>query len=289
MSGRSRVKISNICTVQRPTPRSEVRCSINSSSVSIVAALAVDFMRRRRFMSWQTIKSALREGATGSLEAVAACACAGILVGVFILTGLGNRFVDLVLAYGQQHLVLTLIIVMLVTILLGFPLPTVPAYILTAAVGAPVMVKLGVPMLAAHMFIMYYACVSTLTPPVALAAFTAAGIAGSDPDKTGWLATRLSIAAYIVPFVFIFNPAILWAGPWYDILRATAMGFASAYGLAGAANSNFNPLCRIIVFAAAIAVLNRDWTINLGGIAVMAAVIAWQNLVAQRAIGSAGR
>ena len=265
------------------------RSVMQSAIVSIVAALAVDFMRRRRFMSWQTIKSALREGATGSLEAVAACACAGILVGVFILTGLGNRFVDLVLAYGQQHLVLTLIIVMLVTILLGFPLPTVPAYILTAAVGAPVMVKLGVPMLAAHMFIMYYACVSTLTPPVALAAFTAAGIAGSDPDKTGWLATRLSIAAYIVPFVFIFNPAILWAGPWYDILRATAMGFASAYGLAGAANSNFNPLCRIIVFAAAIAVLNRDWTINLGGIAVMAAVIAWQNLVAQRAIGSAGR
>ncbi|OGA40034.1 MAG: hypothetical protein A3G24_25165 [Betaproteobacteria bacterium RIFCSPLOWO2_12_FULL_62_13] len=265
------------------------RSVMQSAIVSILAALAVDFMRRRRFMSWQTIKSALREGATGSLEAVAACACAGILVGVFILTGLGNRFVDLVLAYGQQHLVLTLIIVMLVTILLGFPLPTVPAYILTAAVGAPVMVKLGVPMLAAHMFIMYYACVSTLTPPVALAAFTAAGIAGSDPDKTGWLATRLSIAAYIVPFVFIFNPAILWAGPWYDILRATAMGFASAYGLAGAANSNFNPLCRIIVFAAAIAVLNRDWTINLGGIAVMAAVIAWQNLVAQRAIGSAGR
>lgn len=265
------------------------RSVMQSAIVSILLALAVDFIRRRRFMRWEAIRSALKEGATGSLEAVAACACAGILVGVFVLTGLGNRFVDLVLAYGQEYLVLTLIIVMLVTILLGFPLPTVPAYILTAAVGAPVMVKLGVPMLAAHMFIMYYACVSTLTPPVALAAFTAAGIAGSDPNKTGWLATRLSIAAYIVPFVFIFNPAILWSGPWYDILRAAVMGFAGAYALAGAVNSNLNPFGRTILFAAAIAVLHRDWKVSLAGIAVMAAVIAWRNLVAQRAIGSTGR
>ncbi len=258
------------------------RSVVQAAVASIFVALAVDFVRRRRFMSWKTIGAALKEGATGSLEAVAACACAGILVGVFGLTGLGNRFVDLVLAYGQDYLVLTLLIVMLVTILLGFPLPTVPAYILTAAVGAPVMVKLGVPMLAAHMFIMYYACVSTLTPPVALAAYTAAGIAGSDPNQTGWLATRLSIAAYIVPFAFIFNPAILWSGPWYDILRATVLAVASAYGLAGAANSNFNPLGRIIMFAAAIAVLNPNWMVGLAGIAAMAAVMGWQMRAARR-------
>jgi TRAP-type uncharacterized transport system fused permease subunit len=193
---------------------------------------------------------------------------------VFILTGLGNRFVDLVLVYGQQYLVLTLVIVMLVTLLLGFPLPTVPAYILTAAVGAPIMVKLGVPMLAAHMFIMYFACVSTLTPPVALAAYTAAGIAGSDPNRTGWLATRLSVAAYIVPFVFIFNPAILWSGPWYDVLRAAVMGFAGAYGLAGAVNSNLNPAARMVMFAAAVAALHRDWVVSFAGIGIMAVVVA---------------
>ncbi len=257
------------------------RSVVQSAVISVAVALAVDVIRRRRFMSWEAINSALKEGATGSLEAVAACACAGILVGVFILTGLGNRFVDLVLAYGQNYLIATLIIVMLVTILLGFPLPTVPAYILTAAVGAPVMVKLGVPMLAAHMFIMYYACVSTLTPPVALAAFTAAGIAGSDPDKTGWLATRLSVAAYIVPFAFLFNPAILWSGPWYDILGATVMAVAAAYGLAGAVNSNFSPVCRIVMFAAAIAVLNHEWTVVFAGLAAMAAAIAWQSALAR--------
>ena len=258
------------------------RSVMQSAIVSIFVALAIDLIRRRRFMSWSAIKDALKEGATGSLEAVAACACAGILVGVFILTGLGNRFVDLVLVYGQQYLVLTLVIVMLVTLLLGFPLPTVPAYILTAAVGAPIMVKLGVPMLAAHMFIMYYACVSTLTPPVALAAYTAAGIAGSDPNRTGWLATRLSIAAYIVPFVFIFNPAILWSGPWYDILRAAVMGFASAYGLAGAVNSNLNPAARMALFAAAVAALHGDWRANLAGLTVMAAVVAVSSTLSRR-------
>jgi len=266
----------------------EGRSVVQSAVISIIVALAVDFVRRRRFMGWRKIMSSLEEGAKGSVEAVAACACAGILVGVFILTGLGNNFVDLVLAYGQQYLVLTLLIVMLVTIFLGFPLPTVPAYILTAAVGAPIMVKLGVPLLAAHLFIMYYACVSTLTPPVALAAFTAAGIAGSDPNKTGWLATRLSIAAYIVPFVFIYNPAILWSGPWYDVLRAAVMGVAGAYGMAGAVNSNFHPLCRIAMFAAAVAVLNRSWAVTLLGIAILAAVMCWQTMVARRAPRSAG-
>ncbi len=264
------------------------RSVMQSAVVSILVALAVDFIRRRRFMSREAIKAALKEGATGSLEAVAACACAGILVGVFTLTGLGNRFVDLVLAYGQNHLLVTLATVMLVTILLGFPLPTVPAYILTAAVGAAVMVKLGVPVLAAHMFIMYYACVSTLTPPVALAAFTAAGIAGSDPNKTGWLATRLSIAAYVVPFVFIYNPAILWSGAWYDILRAALMGFAGAYGLAGAVNSNYHPLARIIMLIAAAAVLHRDWRVSLAAVTVMAAIVLWQSMAVQRAQRSGG-
>jgi TRAP transporter 4TM/12TM fusion protein len=259
------------------------RSVVQSAVVSVLVAIAVDFARRRRFMSRDVILKAFKEGATGSIEAVAACACAGILVGVFVLTGLGNRFVDLVLAYGQNHLAATLVIVMLVTIVLGFPLPTVPAYILTAAVGAPVMVKLGVPMLAAHLFIMYYACVSTLTPPVALAAFTAAGIAGSDPNRTGWVATRLSIAAYIVPFVFIFNPAILWTGAWMDILRATIMAFAGAYGLAGAANGNTGPVSRIVMFAAAVAVLNQDGAVVLAGIAALAIVLAWQGMLARRA------
>ena len=246
---------------------------VQAALASIGVALIADFIRRRRFMALREILNSLQEGAVGAIEAVAACACAGILVGVFSLTGVGNRFVDLVLAYGQNQLVVALIMTMVVTILLGFPLPTVAAYIITAAVGAPILVHLGVPQLAAHMFIMYYACVSTLTPPVALAAFTAASIAGSDPNKTSWIATRLSVAAYIVPFVFIYNPAILWAGPWYDILRALVMCLIAGYAFAGATNSNYGALARILMFCAAIAMLAPVILVNVAGVVLVAAVL----------------
>jgi TRAP transporter 4TM/12TM fusion protein len=249
------------------------RSVVQAALASIGVALIADFIRRRRFMALREILKSLQEGAIGALEAVAACASAGILVGVFTLTGVGNRFVDLVLAYGQNQLVLALIMTMVVTILLGFPLPTVAAYIITAAVGAPVLIHLGVPQLAAHMFIMYYATVSTLTPPVALAAYTAASIAGSDPNRTSWIATRLSVAAYIVPFVFIYNPAILWAGSWYDILRALVMSLAAGYAFAGATNSNYGTLVRILMFCAAIAMLAPVILANVAGVALVVAVL----------------
>jgi len=249
------------------------RSVVQAALVSVGVALIADFIRRRRFMALREILRSLQEGAIGALEAVAACASAGILVGVFALTGVGNRFVDLVLAYGQNQLVLALIMTMVVTILLGFPLPTVAAYIITAAVGAPVLIHLGVPQLAAHMFIMYYATVSTLTPPVALAAYTAASIAGSDPNRTSWIATRLSVAAYIVPFVFIYNPAILWAGSWYDILRALVMSLAAGYAFAGATNSNYGTLVRILMFCAAIAMLAPVILANVAGVALVVAVL----------------
>ena len=245
------------------------RSVVQSALVAIGVALVADFIRRFRFMAPAAIIAALREGGVGSLEAVAACACSGILVGVFALTGLGNRFVDLVLAYGQNQREIALCLVMLVTILLGFPLPTVAAYVITAAVGVPVLVKLGVPQFTSHMFIMYYACVSTVTPPVALAAFTAAGIAGADPDKTGWLATRLSVAAYIVPFVFIYNPAILWQGDWLDILRAFALCLGAGYGLAGATNSPYAWYVRVAMFIGAVAVLTPLITVNVVGVLLM--------------------
>jgi TRAP-type uncharacterized transport system fused permease subunit len=157
---------------------------------------------------------------------------------------LGNRFVDMILIYGKDNLLLCLFLVMSVCLLLGCPLPTVPAYILTAALGAPVLVNLGVPILAAHMFVMYFACVSTITPPVAFTAYAAAGIARSDPNETGWIATRLGVAAYIIPFAFIYNPPILWSGHWYEILWATLMGLLSGYALA----CGINKACSILVY-----------------------------------------
>jgi hypothetical protein len=110
--------------------------------------------------------------------------------------------------------------------------------------------------LAAHLFIMYFACVSTITPPVAFTAYAAAGIAKADPNETGWIATRLGIAAYIIPFAFVYNPAILASGRWYEILWATLMGMLSGYALACGINSNYRPVLRATVTVAALGPLD---------------------------------
>lgn len=258
------------------------RSVIVSAIASMIVALAVDLIRRKKWMGWKEISKALQEGSIGTLEAAGACAAAGIIISVFTMTGLGNRFVDMILLYGKDSLFLCLFLVMFVCLLLGCPLPTVPAYILTAALGAPVLVNLGVPALAAHMFVMYYACVSTITPPVAFTAYAAAGIAKADPNETGWIATRLGIAAYIIPFAFIYNPAILWSGHWYEILWATLMGLLCGYALACGVNSNYHPLLRVTVTVAAFVLLSHGLAANLAGIAMVAGVVLVQKYLVNR-------
>jgi TRAP transporter 4TM/12TM fusion protein len=264
------------------------RSVIVSAIASMIVALAVDLIRRRKWMGWKEISKALQEGSVGTLEAAGACAAAGIIIGIFTLTGLGNRFVDMILIYGKDNLLLCLFLVMSVCLLLGCPLPTVPAYILTAALGAPVLVNLGVPILAAHMFVMYFACVSTITPPVAFTAYAAAGIAKADPNETGWIATRLGVAAYIIPFAFIYNPPILWSGHWYEILWATLMGLLSGYALACGINSNYHALLRVMVFAAAFVLLIHSLAANLAGIVLVAGVVFVQNFFINRGQNAAG-
>ena len=241
------------------------RSVIMAAIACTVVALVVDLIRRKKLMGWKEIYTALQEGSIGTLEAAGACAAAGIIIDVFTMTGLGNRFVDVILLYGKDSLFLCLFLVMFVCLLLGCPLPTVPAYILTAALGAPVLVNLGVPVLAAHLFIMYYACVSTITPPVAFTAYAAAGIAKSDPNETGWIATRLGVAAYIIPFAFVYNPAILASGRWYEILWATLMGLLCGYALACGINSNYRPFLRATVTVAALVLLIHGLAANLAG------------------------
>lgn len=264
------------------------RSVIVSAIASMVVALAVDLIRRWKWMGWKEVSRALQEGSIGTLEAAGACAAAGIIIGVFTLTGLGNRFVDMILIYGKDNLLLCLFLVMSVCLLLGCPLPTVPAYILTAALGAPVLVNLGVPVLAAHMFVMYFACVSTITPPVAFTAYAAAGIAKADPNETGWIATRLGVAAYIIPFAFVYNPAILWSGSWYEILWATLLGTLSGYALACGINSNFRPVLKATVLVAAFVLLMQNLAANLAGIVLVAGVALIQHTIFNRRQGLSG-
>jgi TRAP transporter 4TM/12TM fusion protein len=227
--------------------------SITMSAIySIGAAIVVDMIRRRSLPRPLMIWNALAAGSRNSMQAAAACAAAGVLVGIFALTGLGNRFVMVATGFSGAYLVPALIVVMVLTL---------------------VIVKLsGVDPLFAHMFVMYFACVSTVTPPVGLAAFAAASISGANPYRTGFTAMRLGMAAYIVPFVFIFNPHLLGFGTWYQVASALVMALAAGYALACAVNSDYHPLARVTVALTAIPMLWPTVVVNAGGLLALLVV-----------------
>ena len=158
-----------------------------------------------------------------------ACAIVGIIIGMMTQTGVGTIFGSWVIGLGEKSLFLALIMTMLLSILLGTGIPTIPTYIITAALAAPALAKLGVPLIASHMFAFYYGIMADLSPPVALAALAAAPIAKENPDKIGWEAMRIALAGYVIPFIFVYSPALmLQAGD----PMAAQLGFYGAVALA---------------------------------------------------------
>ena len=217
--------------------------------------------------------NALSAGSIGSMDAVAACGTAGIVVGVMSLTGLAQRLGSAVMELTRGNLPLTLVAVMVFCLVLGMGMPTVPAYILAASVGTPTLIKMGVDPFVSHMFCMYFATISTITPPVALAGYAAAGIAGASPSKTSWEAMKLGLSAYIVPFVFVYNQELLWIGSLPDVLLCAASAIVGAYCLAGALGSGYHPVLRMALAAAAVTLIVPGWTTDIIGLLVLLAVI----------------
>lgn len=176
---------------------------------AIVITIAISFLRRSTWLTPSAILNALRVGAQRAVNVALPTAVAGIIVGVIIQTNLGLRFTEVVLTLSGGHLVAALVFTMIGSIILGLGMPTTSAYIMAAVLLTPPLIELGVPAIAAHLFVFYFACMSMLTPPVALAAFAAAGIANSPLHKTGLTAFKISLAAYLIPFAFALSPAML--------------------------------------------------------------------------------
>lgn len=160
-------------------------------------------------MNFMDVIKALEGGARGTIQLMAVCAAAGIIMGVIALTGVGVKFANLLLGIAGTSQLLALFFAMCVAILLGMGMPTTAAYAIAASVLTPGLIRMGLPVLVAHMFVFYFACISAITPPVALASYAASGISGSDPMKTGYLSFRLGITAYIVPFMFFYAPSLI--------------------------------------------------------------------------------
>jgi TRAP transporter 4TM/12TM fusion protein len=211
------------------------RSPMRAAFWGVVTALGVSFLNRNTRPEPRLLEKALLAAGSGAVQVAAACAAAGIVVGVASLTGIGLRMSGLIITVSQGSLFLALLLTAIGSIVLGMGLPTTAAYVVLAALGAPALIELGVPLLAAHLFIFYFGCISNVTPPVSLAAYAASGIAGSPPLKTAWTAMLLASAGFIVPFMFVYAPALLLDGSLLEIGMVTATGITGVTALAAAA------------------------------------------------------
>lgn len=191
---------------------------------TIFVTIAAAMVRKSTRMSLRDVINALRDGAMTAISVAVACACVGIIVGVATQTGFGVKLAGTIVTIGGGFLLPTMLMTAVACIILGMGLPSIPAYIIVSTMAAPALVQLAVPALAAHLFVFYFGLFANITPPVALAAFAAAGLSGGSPMRTGFLAMRLALGGLIVPFVFVYQPELLMLeGTIWDTVRATAI------------------------------------------------------------------
>ena len=216
--------------------------------LTILATIVVSYFRRDTRLTLLGLRRALEFGARGALGVAIACAVVGFVVGVSSLTSLGLTFGANILAFSHNILILTLALTMVTSLILGMGLPTTACYIVAATIAAPALIKMGQPPLVAHFFVFYFACLSNLTPPVCLAAFTAAGLAQASPYTVGWTATRLAIAGFLVPFLAVYSPMLLLTGSYsgFELAQAIVTATIGVIGLSAAVENWFLRECRVV-------------------------------------------
>jgi TRAP transporter 4TM/12TM fusion protein len=210
------------------------RSPMRAAFWGVISSLALAGLSPATRPSMRKLGAMLDGAGRGAVQVAAACAAAGIVVGVASLTGIGLRMSELIVTLSQGNLLAALILTAMGSIVLGMGLPTTAAYVVLAALGAPALVELGVPLLAAHLFIFYFGCISNVTPPVSLAAFAAAGIADAPPVRTAVTAAVLAGAGFLVPFMFIYGPPLLLEGSVLEIGMVVATAVLGVTALASA-------------------------------------------------------
>lgn len=261
--------------------------------VVIAVLVALTYLRRVGADARQLALSAMADGARHALPVAIACALVGVIIGIINLTGVAAELGGHIIAVGENNLFLALLLTMAICLVLGMGIPTIPNYIITSSLAAPVLLKLGVPLIVSHMFVFYFGIMADLTPPVALAAFAAAPIAGATGLAIGMQALRVAIAGFIVPFMAVYSPALmLQGGDWlavawivFKALVAIAMWGAGAIGYL------FGPLRigeRVVAIAAASLLVVAYPLTDEAGLTLIAAFVAWHAWGVRRAAG-AGR
>ena len=269
-----------------------------SAALSILAAFVIGFVHKLleniRVMGFKkailsTIKStilsaidALAAGAKGAITVAVACAMAGMIAGCITVTGLASILINAIVQLAGNATIVGLVLTMVCCIVLGMGVPTTANYCIMASTCAPILIQLGFPAVAAHFFVFYFGIVADITPPVALAAYAGSAIAKSNPMKTGINATKLAIAAFIVPYIFAYNPSMLFVGnvAWYDVIIISITALLGLFGIAAALNGylyrKIPVILRIALVAGGLGMMIPGLASDLIGLAVVAAVVAFQ-------------
>jgi TRAP transporter 4TM/12TM fusion protein len=231
---------------------------------------------------WEILSSAGKS----AVGIVAACACAGMIVGVTSMTGVGVKLATMIEVLSSGHLIVALLLTAVASLILGMALPTTPNYIVQASVAAPALIALGIPKLTAHLFVFYFGVYADITPPVALAAYTAAGIAKSDPMMTGVTASRNVIVGFIVPFLFVYYPGLVMQGSPWEIVNMTA---STAFGIIAYSSAFCNFLYRVCnvwervaLFFSGILLITPGLTTDSLGLAILVTVYLRQKMTQNR-------
>lgn len=244
---------------------------------AIAASVVVSWIRKENRMGIAKIYKAMAEGAQGSMEIAATCGCAGIIVGILSLTGMGLKIATMVISYSYGSLFLALLLTMIVTLILGMGMPTVAAYAITATAMGPAIIQMGIPPLVTHMFIFYFACISAITPPVALAAYAAAAISGANMWRVGLKAVKFGSAGFIIPYMFVYGQSLLLVGNWGTIITsfitATIGCGALAAGIQGWLLKKAVLWERCLLIIAALLLIKPGIYTDLVGLSLLAIVL----------------
>ncbi len=247
---------------------------------SIILALGLSMLSPATRLSLRQILDTLALGCQRSCMLAMATASAGLIIGVVTETGVGLTLTSNIVVYFKDTLPLALVFIMVASLIMGMGVPTVVAYLLVATLTAPILTKLGVSPLQAHMFVFYFAVISMITPPVAMASWAGAEIAGADFNRTGLQAVKLGIVAFIIPFMFVYDDALLLQGTFFHTLSVVVFAiigiFVLAFGLEGWMMGPISPVFRVVLVVAGILLIDPSWQTDLLGLITLLGVSMYQ-------------
>ena len=259
-----------------------------SAAVSILAAVVVGFLNKGERLTPKKIFEAREAGARGAITVGVACAVAGMIAGCITVTGLASILINGIVGLAGNAQIIGLALTMVCCIILGMGVPTTANYCIMASTCAPILIKMGIPVVAAHFFVFYFGIVADITPPVALAAYAGSAIAKSDPMKTGVNATKLAIAAFIVPYIFAYSPALLFenVSGWWEVTQICISALLGIFGIAAALNGHLYKKVpwyfRLLLVAGGLGMMIPGTLTDVVGLALVALVIVVQYWSAKR-------